>query len=236
MKDDDFTVSLVEDEAVLRQEMAFQLVHNGFSVETFESASAFYRYLATRPRTIAVLDIGLSGEDGLSVCRYLRQHDDRMGIVFVTARSLREERLEGLASGADAYLVKPVDMDELMLILKRLATRFAQDDASTATIKAAGAGGWQLDPFNGFLLAPNQTRLRLSMNEQQVFKALLARVGEVCRTGELALAIGFNPDEVDKHRIEVIVSRLRSKVERECGLTLPVRSVRGQGYVLDLAA
>ena len=134
MKDDDFTVSLVEDEAVLRQEMAFQLGHNGFSVETFESASAFYRYLATRPRTIAVLDIGLSGEDGLSVCRYLRQHDDRMGIVFVTARSLREERLEGLASGADAYLVKPVDMDELMLILKRLATRFAQDDASTATI------------------------------------------------------------------------------------------------------
>ncbi|OGP00598.1 MAG: hypothetical protein A2Z93_08415 [Curvibacter sp. GWA2_64_110] len=235
MKDEGFTVSVVEDEAVLRQEMAFQLRHNGFAVETFESAAAFYRYLATHPRTIAVLDIGLSGEDGLSVCRYLRQHDERMGIVFVTARSLREDRLEGLARGADAYLVKPVDMDELMLILKRLAARFAQDDSAAAPARGGG-GGWQLDPFSGFLLAPNQARLRLSMNEQQVFKALLARSGEVCRTGELALAIGFNPDEVDKHRIEVIVSRLRSKVERECGLVLPVRSVRGQGYVLELVA
>ncbi len=232
MKEPGFTVSVVEDEAVLRQEMAFQLRHNGFEVEAFDSATAFYRYLATHPRTIAVLDIGLSGEDGLSICRYLREHDDRMGIVFVTARSLREDRLDGLASGADAYLVKPVDMDELVLILKRLATRFAQDDAAVLA-KPANAGGWQLDPLSGFLLAPNQTRLRLSVNEQQVLKALLARAGEVCRNGELALAIGFNPDEVDKHRIEVIVSRLRSKVERECGLTLPVRSVRGQGYVLE---
>lgn len=236
MKEPGFTVSVVEDEAVLRQEMAFQLSCNGFAVEAFESATAFYRYLATRPRTIAVLDIGLSGEDGLSICRYLREHDERMGIVFVTARSLREDRLEGLASGADAYLVKPVDMDELVLILKRLAARFAQDDAAAAPARAVSAGGWQLDPFSGFLLAPNQTRLRLSMNEQQVFKALLARAGEVCRSGELALAIGFNPDEVDKHRIEVIVSRLRSKVERECGLVLPVRSVRGQGYVLEPTA
>ncbi len=118
-KPPDFTVSVVEDEPVLRQELAFQLGHLGFAVETFETAAAFYRYLAVRPRTIAVLDIGLPDEDGLSICHHLRQHDSQMGIVFVTARALRDDKLTGLNAGADAYLVKPIDVDELVLILSR---------------------------------------------------------------------------------------------------------------------
>src|SRR5258706_15721821 len=110
-----YSVALVEDEPMLRQEMAFQLGHMGFHVQTFDAAPGLSRYLATHPQTVTVLDIGLPGEDGLSICHYLRAHDPRMGIVFLTARGLRDDRLQGLASGADAYLIKPVDMEELAL-------------------------------------------------------------------------------------------------------------------------
>lgn len=96
------TVAIVEDEPVLLSELAFQLERHGFAVATFQTAAEFYRHLAVRPVRIAVLDIGLDGEDGLSICRHLRAHDPHIGIVFTTARSLRDERLLGLEAGADA--------------------------------------------------------------------------------------------------------------------------------------
>ncbi len=120
-----YTIAIVEDEPVTRQKMLFQLEHKGFSVQGFENATQLYRFLSIQPRTIVVLDIGLPGEDRMSICNYLREHGQSIGIVFVTARGQRDDRLAGLATGADAYLTKPVDMDELVLILKRLARRFS---------------------------------------------------------------------------------------------------------------
>lgn len=235
------TISVVENEAVLREEMAFQLEQFGFRVETFDTADKFYRYLAVRPQTIAVLDIGLDGEDGLSICRYLRQHDRQMGIVFVTGRSLRQDRLDGLEVGADAYLLKPVDMDELVLVLKRLALRFADAGAASPAPAARPTGNaaerdpWWLEPGSPFLHSPNGVRVRLSLSELQVLGVLTAQPGAARTHAELAVALGLLPDEADKHRIEVIVSRLRDKVRRECGLPLPLGNVRGVGYRLESA-
>jgi DNA-binding response OmpR family regulator len=228
----EFTISLVEDEPVLLQEMAFQLQHMGFSVKTFDCAADFYRYLAVRPRTIAVLDIGLAGEDGLSICRYLREHDAQIGIVFLTARSLRDDRLTGLAAGADAYLIKPVDMDELVLVLKRLALRFSLP--SQAPKEPVSAGNWAVKPDAGFLSTPNGMQLRLSVSEGQLLRVLAGKAGAACNHAEMAVALGLLPDEFNKHRAEVIISRLRNKVERYTGLSLPLLSVRGVGYSLHL--
>lgn len=231
----DFTVSIVEDEPVLRQEMEFQLRHHGFQVESFATAAQFYRYLAARQATIAVLDIGLRGEDGLSICKHLREFDQNMGIVFVTARSLRNDRLTGLTAGADAYLVKPVDMDELVLILKRLAQRFAsRAETASHSVTAPVGSQWQYEPGGGFVVAPNGVRVRLSVSEGQLLRALTAKAGAPCVDAELAIALGLFLQEYDKHRVEVIISRLRAKVERESGLSLPLHAVRGVGYRLEL--
>ncbi|MFM8444846.1 MAG: response regulator transcription factor [Methylococcus sp.] len=228
-----YTVSIVEDEPVLREELAFQLEHHGFAVETFENAARFYRYLATRPRTLVVLDIGLDGEDGLSVCQYLRGHDVDMGIVFVTARALRAERLAGLDAGADAYLTKPVDLDELVLILRRLGQRLtAGEAAERPPAEAVASGLWRLDNRSGLLITPNDTRIRLSLNESQLLRSLLAHQGEPCSHAELAAALGLLPEEYNKHRTEVIVSRLRERVYRHSGLILPIHAERNVGYRL----
>ena len=229
-----YTVSIVEDERILREELAFQLDHHGFRVETFESAAQFYRYLATRPKTLAILDIGLDGEDGLSMCRYLRAHDVDMGIVFVTARALRSERLTGLDAGADAYLTKPVDVDELVLILRRLAQRLTPADELVVQtfMPDSESPAWHLDSTMGMLVTPNGTRIRISISESQLLRALLAHQGEPCGHPELAAALGLMPEEYNKHRIEVMVSRLRERVHRQSGLVLPIQAERNVGYRL----
>lgn len=233
-------ISIVEDEPVLRQQMAFQLQHLGFFVKTFASAGAFYRDLAVAHTAVAVLDIGLPGEDGLSICKHLREHDTQMGIVFVTARSARSDRLVGLASGADAYLPKPVDIEELALVLKRLLQRMAVAASPTPSapppptpVMAGGTTPWRLElGILSRLIAPNGAQKRLSHNERVLLGLLAQKIGKVCGHAALAVALGWHPDEYDKHRLEVIVSRLRNSVERATGLELPLTAARGLGYCL----
>lgn len=223
-------IAIVEDERILRDELAFQLTHLGFAVETFETAAQLYRRLAVRRYAVVVLDIGLEDEDGLSICRYLRQHDKQLGLVFITARTTRDDRLTGLQAGGDAYLTKPVDIDELALLLRRLAERASDTLGWPTPGPLQLPSGWWLEPGGDVLRAPDGARIRLSLNEARLLQELLHRPDEVVTSQELARTLGLLPDEYDKHRLEVIISRLRDKVLRETGQTLPLRARRGLGY------
>ncbi len=226
-----YTVVLVEDEPILREELSFQLEHLGFQVLAVDSAAGLYRVLAVTSPVVVVLDIGLEGEDGLQVCSYLRAHDSRMGIVFVTARAGREDRLAGLALGADAYLVKPIDIDELALILRRLMAR--EPLAQAVPFQAPEpASAWQLVGNGLCLQAPNGQTLLLTSSEQCLLQTLMARRGEACSHAELGSALCWQNEEFDKHRLEVIISRLRAKIERQCGQRLPLQTERNFGYRL----
>jgi DNA-binding response OmpR family regulator len=228
-------VALVEDELILREEMAFHLQHMGFTVESFKNAAQLYRRLAVVNFDSVILDIGLDGEDGLSICQYLREHNSYIGIVFATARSLREDRLLGLNNGADAYLIKPVDLDELALILRRLAQRALPPVApATPNIGNAKVGDWCLDASSGFLTTPAGLGVRLSLSELQLLGNLMRKPEEISVHNELSHALGMMPEEFNKHRVEVIISRLREKVRRETGANLPVFSKRGLGYMFSL--
>lgn len=223
-------IAVVEDERILRDELAFQLTHLGFAVETFETAAQLYRRLAVRRYAVVVLDIGLADEDGLSICRYLRRHDKQLGLVFITARTTRDDRLTGLQAGGDAYLTKPVDIDELALLLRRLAERNGDALGRPTPGPLQPSGGWRLESGGDVLHTPDGARIRLSLNEARLLQRLLHCPDEVVTSRELARTLGLLPDEYDKHRLEVIISRLRDKVLRETGRTLPLRARRGLGY------
>lgn len=235
-------IGLVEDDPVLRQELAFQLQHMGFNVVAFADAAGLYRHLATQPLAVVLLDIGLAGEDGLSIAKLLRDHNPLVGLVFVTARSLRDHKLEGLAAGADAYLVKPVDIQELELLLLRLLQR--HQHAATAQVaqqQAApqptdGVKLWKLQSSHARLIAPNGMQVRLTITELQCLTELVSKNGKPCSPIDLARAMGLMPDEWDRHRLEVIVSRLRAKVERHTGMAAPLFTARGVGYAWDVLA
>lgn len=229
-------VAVVEDESVLRDELAFQLEHLGFAVETFEGATQLYRRLAVQKFAVLILDISLGGEDGLSICQHIRQHDKSTGIVFVSARSLRNDRLEGLSAGADAYFVKPIDLQEFAFVVQRLAERHHSWIDGFKSVRVApeeeANAWWELDRQAASLKAPGGASVSLTLNEARLLRALFAKRNEVCTHRELGFALGLHSDEFDKHRLEVILSRLRAKVLRRAGRELPVQVLRGAGYRL----
>jgi DNA-binding response OmpR family regulator len=227
-------VALVEDESVLREEIAFQLRHFDLAVQTFDSAVAFYRKAAVTNFDVAILDIGLETEDGLTICRHLRSHGSTMGIVFVSARAMRDDRISGLAVGADAYLVKPIDIEELALIVRRLALRStrpsSRQGAESEIGRTANRTIWCLQRETLSLTTPNGAKIQLTPVEARLIGVLDNCCGSICTYAEIFSAIAGPLEKVDKHRIEVIVSRLRTKVLRESSLNLPVRAERGVGY------
>lgn len=248
-------IALVEDDPHLREELAYQLRHHGFMVTALDSASGLYRQLAVQRFAAVVLDIGLEGENGLDICRHLRAHDVKMGIAFVTARAQRGDRIIGLQAGADAYLTKPVDLEELVLLLQRLTSRnttvqpaseaphpftgqgihlaschpVAQSGIAPAPLTQAAA--WHLWLTRAELLPPQGIGVRLSLNELQLLGVLCGKAGMQCTHAELGRVLGALPDEWSRHRLEVIISRLRQKVERQTGYVLPLHTVRAVGYM-----
>lgn len=255
-------IYIVEDEDVLRNELCFMLGQSGFSVEGLATATDLYRRLAVKPASVIILDIGLEGEDGLSICKYLRAHDPSVGIVFVTARGLRDDRISGLVAGADAYLVKPIEVRELTLVIERLIARrqfMAQNPtqagpaaaatpsveepvnvpppAVAGTIAAeAGPAQWMLDVAYGQLRAPNGRICMLSDVERKLMFCLVSENGEAVSAEQLARKLNIAIESYQRHRVEVIISRLRKNVDQSVGMKLPLFSIRGMGYcVRDVA-
>lgn len=223
------TIAIVEDEEVLREELAFQLRHHGFAVEEFETAAQLYRHLSVSRNTIAVLDIGLDGEDGLSVCRHLRSHDSQIGIVFVTARSSHGDKLTGLSAGADAYLAKPIDVAELVLHLNRLSQR-------TATIAGDDPAEWRLHAHDWTLISPDGIALALTAKEHRLLLLLIQAQGEIVpKRNVIEHIFGSDPVNGDE-RIDVMLSRLRSKSREALGQPLPIKTAHGIGYAFGAAA
>lgn len=251
-------IYLVEDEDSLRHDLCFLLQAKGYQVTACASASEFYRQFAVRPAGVVVLDIGLEGEDGLSICQHLRAHDPLLGIIFLTARSLRDDRVNGLMIGADAYMVKPVELDELCLTIDRLEDRrqvalasggsaahsglgrldplpetLSTQASALPELPAGGQGGsWGFDLASGLLTAPNGQSRRLTGNERTVVYCLAQHGGHPVSVEGLATQLLFPNPSDGKHRVEVIISRLRRSVEQSVGQALPLFLLRGVGYCL----
>lgn len=219
-------LALIEDADPLREEMVFGLGQMGFDVKGYANGADFFRDLVGRPCDIAVIDVGLPGEDGFSIAQHLRQSSS-MGIVMLTARGQREDRLRGLDS-ADHYLVKPFDLLELGALLRALARRVR----GIKTPERRTSGEWRLGDENWTLFAPNGQHFPLTSSERQLMQVLFASRDQAVARDDLITALGGDNFDFDPHRLETLISRLRKKAS-DLDLNLPVRAVRGVGYLLS---
>ncbi|NDY89570.1 response regulator transcription factor [Ideonella livida] len=218
-------VVLVEDNPDLSDELCFHLERQGFEVAAFSQGVALSRWLERHTPDVALLDIGLPGEDGLSIARRLRQAYPGLGIAMLTARGGVEDRIAGFQGGADIYLVKPVDFRELAAVVHSLWRRARQPEPP------ARPDTWQLDLQTSTLYPPQGERILLTPTEFQLMKSLMAAAPEPVRRGELAAAIGHPEFDYDFRRLETLMSRLRRKIEQTLpDLPCPLRSARNVGY------
>lgn len=224
-------IYLVEDNGDLLEEILFGLSSRGLDAQGFASGEDLYRAMAGSPCDIVILDVGLPGDDGFAIAAHLGTQG-RLGIVFLTARMGLDDRLRGLSSGADAYLVKPIDIDELVATLlavgKRRAARLGNDIRPLEK-----SIEWRLEENGWRLWAPDDKAIELSGPERTLMQQLFATPMEMVSRGQLIRVLSAGDPEYDPHRIESIISRLRKRCELAGLPTLPLKTVRGVGYLIS---
>lgn len=223
-------VYLVEDDDDLREDMVLLLGNAGFEVRGLSDAPAFYKAHALAPCEIAVLDIGLDGEDGLSLAAQLRASGP-IGIVIASARGAVEDRIEALRQGIDVYMVKPVHVDELSATIRMLGSRVrsAMQQPSPRVTDRPASAAWRLTEGDWVLCDPTGRTLKLTSNERAFLACLLASHGQVVTRNELLARLEGDMGDADPKRLDVIASRLRRKSE-QADMRLPLHVVRGVGY------
>ncbi|MFK4823146.1 response regulator transcription factor [Ochrobactrum quorumnocens] len=217
-------VYIVDDDDDFREEMLLGLSRLGLNVYGFENAAALYRAYAAKPSNIVILDIGLNGEDGLSVAAHLRTSRS-LGIVMVTARGSIDDRINGLKNGADAYLVKPIDVRELAATVTALSARLSRLGFSSQRQGSGWSlleGGWVLSDGVG-------NRLRLTTAEQRLLGRLFVERGETVERQALVEALGEDVYEFNYAHLDTIVSRLRRRAKK-ANMVLPLHAIRGRGF------
>jgi DNA-binding response OmpR family regulator len=223
-------VMLVEDDELLRDHVLVpQLERFGFEITALGLAADLRKHLADRQPDIVVLDVGLPDSDGFEVTRQLRAEQADIGIVMLTGRGEKADRVRGLSEGADAYLSKPVDLDILAATLYSLARRLRANDRSAS---ASSSEGWRLDANGWCLLSPSGAMVALTKTEGRLLDPFMKRPNQIISRNELIRLFATNVYDFDPHRLDSLIHRLRKKVLNVLGEPLPLNAVHGEGYVL----
>jgi two-component system phosphate regulon response regulator OmpR len=230
-------VAIVDDEEHLREAVGEYLELQGFEVLSYRNAQVFREESAGKHIDVAILDIAMPGEDGLSLARFIRK-SGTTGIIMATAAGRAIDRIVGLEIGADDYVVKPYELRELLARIKSVLRRVKAAPAS-ATPQAVAAPEGRSLRFGSLTLDLDARRLVDGSNgpvertamEFDLLQALATRPNRVLSRGQLQeFAHGRSADESDRS-IDIRVTRLRKKIEPDPEHPRFIKTVRGEGYV-----
>lgn len=222
-------VAIVEDDAILREELAWFLGQHGFETLVANSGRGLDDLLPVTPVDVVVLDLNLPGESGFEIAQRLKRHNPATGVVMLTARSALHDRVKGYESGADIYLAKPVPAEELKAAIVSLHRRLGGQGQAPA---------WLLDREKALIRPPAGHPDIALTSKELAFLLLFARAARdtlesttVCELMEPA----DSNEPLSKRALENIVSRLRKKLQPHAlAPRALIRPVWGSGYQLCL--
>lgn len=224
-------IAVVEDNLDFLDDVVQKLQRAGHQVSGFPSADRFHERLLSDRFDIVILDLGLPECDGLSIARRLRQLDPLVKLVILTARVSEQDAVQGYESGADIFLRKPVNMNELTALIAAME-RSLQVVSGDGLAKEAD--WWTLD-FQGLRLQSSEGQaLSLTLSEAQLLLCFSSLPGQQATRKELVEALDENFDSYDARRLENQISRLRRKLSTVEGSLLAIRALRNKGYQLML--
>lgn len=216
-------VLVVEDEQQLRAQLCATLRDQGYTVdETGEGKEGLF-FATEYPVDAAVVDIGLPGLSGLDIIRRLRTKGNRLPILILTARGRWQDKVEGLEAGADDYLTKPFQVEELLARLKALLRR-----AAAVTQDVMQCGPLAINMSEQKVALRGET-VELTTFEYRLLEHLVRERRRVVSKDELAAHLYPHEEERDSNVIEVLIGRLRKKLDPD-GRLQPLETLRGRGY------
>ncbi len=217
-------IILVEDNLSLAEGIQNVLKDQCHAVDHLDDGLAADSFLSGNVADVAVIDINLPGLSGIEIIRRLRGRGDTTPVLILTARGKTSERVEGLDAGADDYLVKPFEMEELVARLRALARRLPQVAPAREAV-----GQLDYDRVHRVVRHAGQP-LDLPRRELALFELLLAHRGRLIAKDRIADALYGTGTPVEGNAVELLVSRLRRKIE---GRGARIHTARGLGYMLD---
>ena len=223
------TILIVEDEADLSVMMRYNLEAEGFRVLAALSGDEAAELMRETIPDLILLDWMLPGLSGIELCRRWRAREEtaRVPIIMITARGEEEERVRGLATGADDYVVKPFSMPELLARIHALLRR-SNPQLVTTLLKA---GDLELDRTSHRVRRSGR-EVHLGPTEYRLLEYLMRHPGRVYSREQLLDGVWGNDVYVDERTVDVHVGRLRKAINRGRNPD-PIRTVRGAGYAFD---
>lgn len=216
-------VLIIEDDETLRESLRQQLEEQGFGVEQAADGREGLYFAQEYPIDLAIVDLGLPEMSGLDVIREAREAGKTYPILILTARDRWQDKVDGLAAGADDYVVKPFHIEEVLARVNALLRR---------------SGGWATSVLNAGPVSLDTVRQELRVNdnvvdltgyEYRIIEHLMMRAGEVISKTELTDRLYDQDFERDSNVIEVFIGRLRKKMDPDNSLK-PIETLRGRGY------
>jgi DNA-binding response OmpR family regulator len=222
-------IVVVEDEAVQRQMLADYLARQNFRVGALGDGAALRRLVERELPALVMLDVGLPGEDGFALARWLREKSSRVGIIMVTAAADTIDRVVGLETGADDYIAKPFERRELLARVKSVLRRAVGAPAAGPRVRI---GRRVLDLERRVLIDPaDGNEERLAASEFDLLKIFAENPNRpLMRDWLLEVAAHREADAFDR-AIDLRITRLRRKVEIDPAHPEALRTVRGVGYM-----
>lgn len=218
---------LVEDDVFLGSSLSEFLSHEGYDVDWAQSGSEALELAYEKSYPLMILDLNLPDMSGLDVLHKIRHDKMEMFVMSLTARDSLIDRVEGLDAGADDYLTKPFELQELAARLRALSRRAEGQISDVLRV-----GDLSLDLTNREVLYKG-AHLSLSLREYALLERLMARAGHVVTKQQMVQTLSASEGEVSDNAIEVYVYRLRKRLE---GVNVEIHTIRGFGYLLDSIA
>jgi two-component system, OmpR family, response regulator QseB len=212
---------LIEDDAMIGDSVRQGLKQDGYAVDWTREGKAAELAIANQVYALILLDLGLPGKDGLSILRALRANGNATPVLILTARDTVAERVAGLDAGADDYLVKPFDLDELGARIRALLRRQGGRGEPTLSL-----GDLSLNPATHQVYLHGK-EIPLSAREFTLLRVMLERPGVVLSRAQLEERLYGWEEEVESNAIEVHIHNLRRKLSDNL-----IRNVRGVGYMI----
>ena len=222
-------IVVVEDHDDLRELTCMALSHRGHQVVGLSCAEELEDEAGGGPVDVFVIDLNLPGEDGISLAKRLRHVYPLVGIVMLTARSQNKDKVLGYESGADLYMTKPVNIDELCAAMQSFARRRQAIDPSVLGPGHARASALRL---NKLALSGPGGDVRLSAAEADMLTAFARAPGGRLETWQLAQILDIDIDNLNKASLEVRIVRLRKKLQDVGTAGVVIEPIRNVGYQL----
>lgn len=223
-------IVVVEDEPAQRQLLLDYLTRQGFRVSGFESGVGLRRMVERELPALVLLDVGLPGEDGFAIARWLREKSGKVCIIMVTAAGDTIDRVVGLETGADDYIPKPFDPRELLARIKSVLRR-AGGAVSTTAGPRVRMGRRVLDLEKRVLVDGDGAEETLAASEFDLLKLFAENPNRPLARDWLLETVGHREMETFDRAIDLRITRLRRKIEKDAAHPEAIRTVRGVGYM-----